>query len=375
MSGNPGRTAKVNALKQGSGKNSNRFKKTHQKREVSRDLCGRGGTKHTKKKCPAFGQKCRRYGNLNHYQSLCCTKLVATVGEEASEEDESYEICTVDEDSRPSVNKAFVDIFVSTKKPGNQVRFQGDTGSECNLLPIILYKSLTGDTKLSMLRKCNKSIVSYTGERRQIAGKINLPVWHKRSTQTLTFNVIDGEYQPILSLNTSIALGIVTLHDCDVLSLTISSRSNAILEEFKHVFERLGELPGEYKFITGETVKPKVHPPRRVPIALRPKIKEKLDELVQRKVITPVTEPTEWVSRILAVIKPNKIRICLDPRDLNEAIKREHYQMSTIEEVATRLNRVKLFTVVDAKDGFWQKRLDLESSYKTTFNTHFGRYR
>lgn len=78
---------------------------------------------------------------------------------------------------------------------------------------------------------------------------------------------------------------------------------------------------------------------------------------------------------MLAVIKPNKIRICLDPRDLNEAIKREHYQMRTIEEVANRLNRAKLFTVVNAKDGFWQKRLDIESSYKTTFNTSFGRYR
>ena len=191
----------------------------------------------------------------------------------------------------------------------------------------------------------------------------------------MTFNVIDAEYQPILSLNISIAFGIVLLQDSDVLSLTISSRSNAILEEFKDVFEGLGELPGEYKIITDETVKPKVHPPRRVLIAVRPKIKEKLDELVQRKVITSVTEPTEWVSSMLAAIKPNKIRICLDPRDLNEAIRREHYQMPTIEEVATRLNRAKLFTVVDAKDVFWQKRLDLESSYKTTFNTPFGRYR
>ena len=191
----------------------------------------------------------------------------------------------------------------------------------------------------------------------------------------MTFNVIDGDYQPILSLNTSIALGIVTLHDRDVLSLTISSPSNAILEEFKDVFERLAELTGEYKIITDETVKLKVHPPRPVPIALRPKIKEKLDEWVQQEVITPATEPNEWVSSMLAVIKPNKIQICLDPRDLNEAIKREHYQMPTIEEVATRLNRAKLFTVVDAKDGFWQKRLDLESSYKTMFNTPFRRYR
>ena len=168
----------------------------------------------------------------------------------------------------------------------------------------------------------------------------------------------------MLSLDTSIALGIVTLHDCDILSLTISSRSNAILEEFKDVFEGLGELPGEYKIITDETVKPKVHPPTRVQIALRPKIKEKLDELVQQKVITPVTEPTEWVSSMLAVIKPNKIRICLESRDLNKAIDREHYQMPTIEEVTTHLNRAKFFTVVDAKDGFWQKRLDIESSLK-----------
>ena len=164
MRGNPDGTANVNALKQGSGKNNNRFKKTPRKREVSRDLCGRCGTKHAKKNCPALGQKSRRCENLNNYQSLYRTKLIATVGEEDSEEDESYKICTVDEDSRPSINKALVDIFVSTKKPGNQVRFQVDTGSECNLLPIKLYKSLTGDTNFSMLRKCHKSIISYTGK-------------------------------------------------------------------------------------------------------------------------------------------------------------------------------------------------------------------
>ena len=109
-----------------------------------RVISGRCGTKHAKKKCPALEQKCRRCGNLNHYQSLCRTKLFATVGEELSDEDESYEICTVDEESLPSVNKAFVEIFVSTKKSkatkklGNQVRFQVDTGSESNLLPIKL---------------------------------------------------------------------------------------------------------------------------------------------------------------------------------------------------------------------------------------------
>ena len=372
-----GASANVNALKQGRSKNNrpsmpSRAANSKHQKQTSRGNCGRCGTSHAKQKCPAFGQKCHRCGNMNHYQSLCRSKTVATV--QLDNGPDQYEICTVGE--QPSrANKALVNLHVNRRQAGNVVRFQVNTGSECDLLPLKVYKSITGDDTVEMLRKCNKSIVSYTGERKQIAGKINLPVCHKDRKKALTFNVVNGDYQPILSLNTSIALGIVTLADCDVLSLTISPESNTILEEYKDVFEGLGELPGEYKIITDERVKPKVHPPRRVPVAVRPQIKEKLDELVQRNVITPVTEPTEWVSSMLAVIKPNKIRICLDPRDLNEAIKREHYQMPTIEEVATRLDKAKLFTVVDAKDGFWQKKLDRESSYKTTFNTPFGRYR
>jgi len=137
----------------------------------------------------------------------------------------------------------------------------------------------------------------------------------------------------------------------------------------------LGKIPETYKIIVDDTVQPLVHPPRRVPVALRPRIKSKLDELVERQVIVPVTEPTKWVSIMLAVIKPNKIRICIDPRDLNRAIRREHYQLPTIEEVTTRLAGAKKFTVCDAKDGFHQIQLDEESSFLTTFNTPFGRYR
>jgi len=70
-----------------------------------------------------------------------------------------------------------------------------------------------------------------------------------------------------------------------------------------------------------------------------------------------------------------RMRICLDPKELNEAIQREHYQLPTIEEVATRLHGAKLFSVLDARNGFWHIKLEEESSYLTTFNTPFGRYR
>ena len=52
------------------------------------------------------------------------------------------------------------------------------------------------------------------------------------------------------------------------------------------------------------------------------------------KVIERVYEPTEWVNSMVTIVKPNgKLRICIDPRDLNKAIKREHYPMKTIEEL------------------------------------------
>ena len=74
-------------------------------------------------------------------------------------------------------------------------------------------------------------------------------------------------------------------------------------------------------------VQPKIRQPRHVPVALGPKTK--LDELVERKVIVPVTEPSEWVSSMRVVVKPNKTRIGIDPRDLNQAINREHYPVGT----------------------------------------------
>ena len=65
----------------------------------------------------------------------------------------------------------------------------------------------------------------------------------------------------------------------------------------------------------------------------------------------------------------------IDPRDLNRAIKRPKYKMPTVDEVLPKLSRAKVFTVLDAKDGFHKVRLDNESSFLTTFWTPFGRHR
>ena len=56
--------------------------------------------------------------------------------------------------------------------------------------------------------------------------------------------------------------------------------------------------------------------------------------MIQLKVVTAVNEPTDWVSSMVCVDKPDKtLRICLDPKNLNRAIKRPYYNLPTTEEI------------------------------------------
>ena len=87
-------------------------------------------------------------------------------------------------------------------------------------------------------------------------------------------------------------------------------------------------------------------------------------------VVEHVHEPTDWVNSMVTIVKPNgKLRICIDPRDLNRAIRREHYPKKTIKEVTARIPNAKVFSVLDASLGFWPVQLDDISAKLCTFNT------
>ena len=75
-------------------------------------------------------------------------------------------------------------------------------------------------------------------------------------------------------------------------------------------------------------------------------------------------EPSDWVSSLVVVKKTNEdLRICRNHSDLNKAMKRSHYPLPTFEQIIPKLRNAKIFSLIDAKDGFWQVKLTKNSSF------------
>ena len=90
-------------------------------------------------------------------------------------------------------------------------------------------------------------------------------------------------------------------------------------------------------------------------------------------VIQRPTGPTPWVSPVVCVPKKSgKMRVCVDMRSANKAIKRERHGTPTINELMNDLNGATVFSKLDLNQGYNQLELDESSRYVTTFATHVG---
>ena len=261
------------------------------------------------------------------------------------------------------------------------------------MIPLELYKKATNNTELKGVKQTKTAIAAYGGSRLPVVGQVIIPVWKEGQRFKLDCKLVDNiDIRSILGRKACLGMNIFQYMDNEeihkpevgnapVYTMTSASSSGLnradLTRQFPRVFaEEVGQLEGEYHIKLDATISPVQHAPRRVPVALRDQLKAELDKMTEQGTIAPVTAPTPWVSSLVVVPKKNgMLRLCLDPKDLNKAVQREHYPLPTIEDVATRLHGARVFTKLDVRSGFWHITLDNASSYLTTFNTPFGRFR
>lgn len=350
----------VDALKQ---QRKGRF----QKRPTYNNFqCKRCGTTHQQAECPAYGKTCLKCNKRNHFAALCTSRT--EINEVELEDSRGLYVDSV---SVKCVNSMENVWLKKVKIEDTEIEFKLDTGAETNVLPLSQYNDMCLATK--KLSKTNVTLLSYGNFKLKPEGELVLKCSANNCIDIpLKFIVVDVLSKPILGLKACQMLKLIKRID----EVNLMSKE-AVINNNSEIFMGLGKFPGNpYHIELKPEVKPVIDPPRRVPLALNQRLRETLNNLESQGVIEKVNKPTDWVNSLVIVEKPNgSLRICLDPRNLNKAIKREHHIIPTAEELISRLEGKQVFSVLDLKDGFWQVPLDEQSADLCTFNTPFGRYK
>ena len=130
------------------------------------------------------------------------------------------------------------------------------------------------------------------------------------------------------------------------------------------------------------------HAPRKVPIHLQDAFHKEIRNLEQLGILEETKDVTEWVNSFVIMEKKiptdsnssqghsmnKKLRICLNPRDLNEALEREPYYTQSIEEIMAKFHGMTRFTIADFNKGYWMVELDPESRKYTMMALDIGRF-
>ncbi|XP_050064587.1 uncharacterized protein LOC126553473 [Aphis gossypii] len=309
--------------------------------------CSRCGKTHNVNKCPAYQQECMKCHKPNHF-AIKCKSTIGTnngnksdwkkskklntvkeisvknnIGSDSSEDlCLGAVICNVGKCEKRKSTKTAVQWLEELRVQGRIIQFKLDTGAEANVIPLSVLKEV-GLTPITV-KKCGEKLVNYSGTDINALGKINLLCKIKSSEERhLEFFVVDNDKcVPILGLDTCVQLKLINrVHICQ-LNPDQSNLESEIDKKFKDIFHGL-----------------------------------------------------DWVNSMVVIKKPNnELRICLDPQDLNKNLKREYFPMTTVEEIMGKMSEARIFSRLDAKNGFYQISLSEESSKLTTFNTPLGRY-
>ncbi|CAG2185889.1 unnamed protein product [Mytilus edulis] len=248
--------------------------------------CGKCGRDHRRnEQCPAEGKKCNKCLKMNHFAAMCKTKQnksrdfrnkknIHTISESDSSSDGEFYVGTIDDPIHTIDN-----TWYETLKINNQpIRFQLDTGAKYNFISTKTFSKLNLDV---IKTKPDISLKSYSDSTSVLGGKAC------------------ADFELIKRLYT------IQTDDNQIIE---SNQTNPIPEDIRKnyadIFKGKGCIPGEHSIQIDSTVQPVVHAPRKIPIAIKDKVKEELQRMEQNEIIVKQSEPTPLVNSMVTVIKP-----------------------------------------------------------------------
>ncbi|KAF2893713.1 hypothetical protein ILUMI_12461 [Ignelater luminosus] len=269
---------------------------------------------------------------------LIKTMLITGMSDEAVREEllqrenitleKTIECCILTKSSRQQLQEMQTNSR-PTIKEADAVNKHGriDTGSNANIISLENLKST--EYNLKKIYKTNDILLAYNGQKIPIMGKCKLQIKFKDMyIKNVDFYVCNKENQEsILSLDTLLKLKIIKLdkqaqiRHVNIIENDINSDYKILIDKFKNIFKGIGKIGKPYHIEIDENSKPVNNPIRNIPFMLEHQFKDCLKKLEQMQIIKRVEESSEWLNSYVLVRKSDgTLRICLDPRDLNQQL-------------------------------------------------------
>ncbi|GJZ43238.1 putative reverse transcriptase domain-containing protein [Tanacetum coccineum] len=151
-----------------------------------------------------------------------------------------------------------------------------------------------------------------------------------------------------------------------------------VVREFPEVFleDQLGLPPVrqvEFQIDLIPRATPVTQTPYRLALSEMQELSNQLQELSDRGFIRPSTSP--WGAPVLFVKKKDgSFRMCIDYRELNKLIVKNHYPLPMIDDLFDQLQGSSVYSKIDLRSGYHQLRVRDEDIPKTAFRTRYRHY-
>jgi len=284
-----------------------------------------------------------------------------------------------------SQDNATATLQIEINSQEHRLKTKVDTGADGNLLPLRIYRQMfphliqNGTPKRGATKPSSIGLTAYNKTPIKHYGTVDIPCRYKDSKwYKLKYFVADAEGPAIIGLNSSKALGLVILN-CDVVETDIKQpRINSIddlVTRFPDQFDKIGNFKKRAELLLHPDARPSIDAPRKCSVNIKSQYKLELDKMEDQGIIKRVDHHTDWCSSMtISVKKDGTLRLCLDPKRLNQNLRRCPHKIPTLEEITPGFTGAKYFSKLDAKAGYWSIHLEEKSQELTTFRTPFGRY-
>lgn len=339
-------------------------------------------------RCPAIKKTCNICRKVGHFAVKCFQKKTGDVKrptskseppEKRRKDDENIHT-VVDTESLVRENKYIFCMEAEAASDDNETwcRLGGvktkaivDSGSKYNLIDIDSWNWLTKHNVQVENMRCGADRVfrAYGGHKLDIRGTLETNLTIGTSSMKVAFYVMNEKGKILIGSDTAkkmkvLNVGIAHINTMNKDTSGVRNKPKP-LNKIKDVLIRIP---------IDESITPVQQRYRRTPVALEEAANRKIQEMLDRDIIEKIEEgPAEWISPMVVVPKSDgDVRICVDMREPNRAVKREKYPMPTFDEILPHIARGKVFSKLDVEQAFLQMELHPDSRYITTFMTKVG---